>query len=355
MVRKRDFNLLQIAGSVLALGIFCGIAFYGLVVFWPQPARNEPKRIEVPKGSSLVEIAAILHDNNIIDNTKPFVLATQLMGYEKSIRAGVFLLENVSSNFGLIRQLVRNSPIIRRITIPEGLRKEQIAKIFQEELGTDPDEFLSLCVDDRFIRSQGLDVPSLEGFLTPETYLFHEGESARAIIRTMVDEYNQFFDDSLRAQFEGLGLTQLEVMTLASIIEGEAIHDDERPIISAVYHNRLKKGMRLQADPTIQYIIEDGPRRLLKKDLLIESPYNTYLNADLPAGPINSPGKESILAAIYPAQADYLYFVASGDGFHTFSRTEREHLNAKRKLRALRREVRRMKKEQAVTELEGSN
>jgi UPF0755 protein len=143
--------------------------------------------------------------------------------------------------------------------------------------------------------------------------------------------------DSLRDRAQVLGMNEIEVITLASIIEGEALYDKERPIIAGVYHNRLQKGMKLQADPTIQYIIDDGPRRLLKKDLMIESPYNTYLNKGLPPGPINNPGKKSILAALFPLKNDYLFFVARGDGYHTFTKTEQEHNQAKRKFNKMRK------------------
>ena len=136
-----------------------------------------------------------------------------------------------------------------------------------------------------------------------------------------------------------MNLTQHQIVTLASIIEGEAIYDSERPIISAVYHNRLKRGMKLQADPTVQYIIKDGPRRLLNKDLKIKSLYNTYLYQGLPPGPINSPGLESLKAALYPEKNDFFYFVAKGDGYHTFSKNERDHERAKRAFQRVRRKV----------------
>ena len=142
------------------------------------------------------------------------------------------------------------------------------------------------------------------------------------------------------SQARVMQMSEQDVVTLASIIEGEAVYDAERSVISAVYHNRLKKGMKLQADPTVQYIIDDGPRRLLHKDLEIDSPYNTYLYKGLPPGPINSPGSKSLYAALYPADNRYLYFVAKGDGYHTFSNTEREHKRAKRAFQKIRRKVR---------------
>ena len=140
------------------------------------------------------------------------------------------------------------------------------------------------------------------------------------------------------------GWTVHQILTLASIIEGEAMVDSERAMVSAVYYNRLKQGILLQADPTIQYIIPDGPRRLLRKDLAIDSPYNTYLHPGLPPGPVNNPGLKSILAAINPAHVDYLYLVAKGDGSHIFSRTLREHQIAKQRFDEFRRMINRKKK-----------
>ena len=147
----------------------------------------------------------------------------------------------------------------------------------------------------------------------------------------------------MHEQMKKIKMTEVEVLTLASIIEGEAIYDRERPIISGVYHNRLNTGMRLQADPTIQYIIDESPRRLLNRDLKIDSPYNTYLYNGLPPGPINNPGLESIKAALYPESNDYFYFVARGDGYHTFSKTKEQHNKAKRDFQKVRRNLRKQK------------
>ena len=141
-----------------------------------------------------------------------------------------------------------------------------------------------------------------------------------------------------------MNMTKHEAVTLASIIEGEAIYDSERAKISGVYHNRLKIGMKLQADPTIQYILPDSPRRLLNRDLKIKSPYNTYLNYGLPPGPINSPGENSIIAALYPEKNDFIFFVATGGGYHTFTTNERDHNKAKKKLQRMRREMRKKRK-----------
>jgi UPF0755 protein len=222
----------------------------------------------------------------------------------------------------------------------EGWNIYKVSKILENTMGIHHDKVISLCMNKRFIRSLGIKAPTLEGFLFPETYYFVETESPRTILQRMVSEYQDHISDDIRNRIRELGFSELQLITLASIIEGEAIYDDERKNISSVYHNRLHKGMRLQADPTIQYIIKDGPRRLLNKDLNIVSPYNTYLNEGLPIGPINNPGLQSIIAALYPSETEYIYFVAKGDGYHTFSITQKEHNFAKRKLNHLRKKLR---------------
>ncbi len=189
----------------------------------------------------------------------------------------------------------------------------------------------------------GVNAASLEGYLYPNTYSFFWGVSPREIIRTMVQEFYHHVGDSLRQRAAALGLTVHQALTLASIIEGEAVVDSERALIAAVYHNRLRQGILLQADPTIQYIVPGPPRRLRNRDLEIASPYNTYRYPGLPPGPVNNPGLVSIRAALYPAPVNYLYFVARGDGSHVFSRTLEEHLRAKRDFDRVRARVRREK------------
>ena len=334
----------HVAGLILSILVISGVAFYSLVVFWPIPETETPVIIKVEKGASLKEIGDDLNKKNVITDSETFVMATRIMGHETTIRAGVFSLTNLSSNYLIIRQLVEGTPVLHKITIPEGLRKEQIAEIYQDKLNIDADVFLALCEDPKFIKSLNIEALSLEGFLFPDTYHFFKGETPERIIQTMVTEYQKLLDGMLKSRLQIRGLTDLEMVTLASIIEGEAIYDSERSLISSVYHNRLAKEMRLQADPTIQYIIEDGPRRLLKNDLTIKSPYNTYRHYGLPPGPINNPGRESLISALSPADADYLFFVANGEGYHTFSRTETEHNVAKKKFQRLRRQMRNKKR-----------
>ena len=319
----------------------CGSSFAFLVLNWEQNKIEGVITVRIPKGKTLKEITGILSEKNIVKSDRSFMLAVRSLGYEKDIQAGNLVLHEPKTNFRLIHQLVNGMPELVKITILEGWNIYKVAETLENTLGIHQDKVISLCMNKRFIQNMKIKAPTLEGFLFPETYYFVETESPRIILRKMVSEYQDHISDDMRNRITELGFSELQLITLASIIEGEAIYDEERKNISSVYHNRLNKGMRLQADPTIQYIIKDGPRRLLNKDLNIESPYNTYLNEGLPIGPINSPGLKSIIAALYPAESEYIYFVAKGDGYHTFSRTQEEHNFAKRQLDHLRNKVKR--------------
>jgi UPF0755 protein len=226
---------------------------------------------------------------------------------------------------------------LKKITFLEGWTIRQFADHLALKLDLEAGEIVSLANRDAFLHKHQINGSSAEGYLFPDTYLVSEYTDPESVLNILINEGRKFWTKAREYRATALGLTKHEILTMASIIEGEAIYDDERPIISAVYHNRLENGMRLQADPTIQYVIEDGPRRLLNRDLRINSPYNTYLHKGLPPGPINSPGKKSLLAALYPEENEYLFFVAKGDGYHIFSKTEKEHFRAKKKLQKLRK------------------
>ena len=240
--------------------------------------------------------------------------------------------------------IVEGKTALITVIIPEGITSYQIASILTQKVEVDSEKFVNLVNNKMFINELKMDVNSLEGYLFPNTYFFYWGITEKEIIRILVKEFNHNFTDSLKTIVTEKGWTVHQILTLASIIEGEAAIDSERALISAVYHNRLKKRMLLQADPSIQYIIPDGPRRLLNKDLKIDSPYNTYRYSGLPPGPVNNPGLNSIIAAIYPSDVNYLYFVAKGDGAHVFSKSLSQHLIAKRKFDIFRRKIRRQQK-----------
>ncbi|NHZ85432.1 MAG: endolytic transglycosylase MltG, partial [Planctomycetia bacterium] len=284
------------------------------------------------------QISDLLTEKNILTNKNMFITATRLMGYNNKIPAGIFALKDAKNNYRIVRQLVRGNPEMIKVTLLEGWTISQVTQAISSSMNLSSEILSSLCYDEQFINELGLETKSLEGYLYPDTYLFLESENdPKEILKQIISEFHEVFNDNLIERAKQIGLTVNEVVTMASIIEGEAIYDNERTIIAAVYHNRLKKRMLLQADPTIQYIIKDGPRRLRLSDLKIDSPYNTYLYRGLPPGPISNPGKASILAVLYPDDNNYLFFVARGDGYHTFTTTIEEHNQAKREFQKVRR------------------
>ena len=328
--------IIYVSGAVIS----SIVALVVLILYWPQNNSSGMVKVTIKQGETLSAISQHLANVGVISNQRTFQWAVKVKGLEPNIPAGTFRLKDANNNSTIIWQLVNSAPELKKVTILEGWSLHQLAEYLTAEMGFGINEIIGLSQDNAFINL--LEVPSnnLEGYLYPDTYYFFEGDTPRSVLTRLVKEYKKFWTDEIYSQAQEMQMSEQDVVTLASIIEGEAIYDDERSVISAVYHNRLKKGMKLQADPTVQYIIDDGPRRLLNKDLEIDSPYNTYLYNGLPPGPINSPGSKSLYAALYPADNRYLYFVAKGDGYHTFSNTEREHKRAKRAFQKIRRQVR---------------
>jgi UPF0755 protein len=300
-------------------------------------------KLKISHGQSLAAISSMMSQKNIISNQWVFEVVTKLKGLDKSIQVGTFRFNSIHTNQDIINNLVFGRPDRKKITFLEGWNMKQVSEHLADVMKFEYDEVISLLKDENFISDLNINSKTLEGYLFPETYYFFEGVDKKTIIKRLVKEHFSFWNEENILKADELGFTPIEIVTLASIIEGEAIYDSERPIISAVYHNRLKKGMKLQADPTVQYIIKDGPRRLLNKDLRIKSLYNTYMYKGLPPGPINSPGLQSLLAALNPQINNYFYFVAKGDGYHTFSKNEKEHERAKRAFQRVRKKVNRQR------------
>ena len=317
------------------------LTFYVTLHYWPQTNMNSLKKIRIRHGETLPDISMILEKKGLISNKWVFEFFTKMRGYDKSIQAGTFTFKNVRTNNDIIEDLVYGKPDRKKITFLEGWNMRQVASHLEKEMKFNYSEIINLFNDGIFIKKLKLNANTLEGYLFPETYYFFEGVDKKSVVKRLVKEHQLFWNKQNISKADSLGFSPYEIIIIASIIEGEAIYDSERPTISAVYHNRLKRGMKLQADPTVQYIIEDGPRRLLNKDLRIKSPYNTYMYKGLPPGPINSPGAQSLHAALNPQTNDYLYFVAKGDGYHTFSRNEKEHERAKRAFQRVRKKVKR--------------
>ena len=345
MLKKIQFYFTHFLTETIAISVLSGmLIYYAIVLLWPQGNIDELAEIHISKGSTLIDVSVELYDKKVINNKSSFILAVKMLGYEKDIPAGKFNIVNASTNYNLINNLINSVNVSKKVTILEGWSINEIAEKLHTSIKIDKKSFIKASQNENLLKKWDVNSNSFEGYLFPNTYQFTEDETAIEIINKMVSEYKKNITKKMRDRMSKMDLTENEVLTLASIIEGEAIYDSERPRISGVYHNRLNKGMRLQADPTIQYIINDSPRRLLNKDLKIKSPYNTYLNHGLPPGPINNPGIESIKAALYPEEIDFLYFVAKGDGYHTFSKTEKEHNRAKRAFQKVRRKIRKTKK-----------
>ncbi|MCA9735230.1 MAG: endolytic transglycosylase MltG [Deferribacteres bacterium] len=326
----------------IVLAVFA-LVFAAYIVFF-KPHANAGVTVVIPKGASIQRIASILYQADVIENPNLFRLAAKLSGYETKLQAGKFKLPQRLNNLDVLRLLNTGRQIEESVTLPEGSTAKQIAAVLSAKVEIDSAAFMELVFDSAFTAQKNVPASNLEGYLFPETYRMYWGIAPEEAAGILVEQFFHQLPKDAEEKAAALGYTLHEMITLASIIEGEAILPEEHAIIAGVYYNRLRKGIRLQADPTIQYIIPDGPRRLLNKDLQIDSPYNTYKYAGLPPGPIKNPGHAAIVAALNPADVPYLYFVAKGDGSHVFSATLNQHLRAKKEFDKVRRRVAREKK-----------
>jgi UPF0755 protein len=313
--------VLAVVGVAVAAAAYLYNIFYGANDF-----DVEKKSFFVSKGEQWEEVVDSLSALGVIRNRAWFDFVVRVYRKGTTPIVGKHEFKRGISNAAVYHSLIYGRNIVPiNVVLKEGRRIAYYARAFHRALGIDTTKFLTLATDAAFVHSLGVEGNTLEGYLFPNTYAFNWQAGEEEIIKRLVSHTNKIFDDSLKARSRDLQMTMHEILTLASIIEGEAFLDDERPIISGVYHNRLRKGMRLEADPTIQYIINDGPRRILFRDLEIKSPYNTYINSGLPPGPICSPRLVSILAALYPSRHQYYFFVANGRGGHWFARDFAAH------------------------------
>ena len=285
--------------------------------------------ITIEKGMSLNSVSNLLLENEIIVNQNIFKLKVITRGLASKIPTGRFLINGKISDAILIDLIFNKGPIKLKLTIPEGSQSKNLFQDINILLNTDYN-FNKYFNSTEILEKYKIDASSLEGYLYPNTYYLYHDSSPEEIIDILLSEFWKKFDKNLQDRANQLGFSVHEVVTLASIIEGEAMLDSERSTISSVYHNRLKINMKLQADPTIQYIIPGPPKTLSNRDLRIKSDYNTYQNYGLPPGPINNPGIASIKAALYPEDTNFLFFVAQGDGSHAFTTNEKDHEEAKR-------------------------
>jgi UPF0755 protein len=315
------------------------IHFY-LVFFVPPSKERVWKEVRVSEGMSFKAIAGVLKKEGIIRYSGYFELIARLEGITRKVRVGYYGL-NTNMSMGEVLDALRNGRVIEyQVVVPEGYNLYQIGwTISKTPLISDPNEFIKLVKNKEYVRSLGIEADTLEGYLFPDTYYLPKGIQLEDIPKKMVQRYKAVFVDSYRKRAQELGLTEHQIVTLASIVEKEAKVTSERKLVAAVYHNRLKKGMKLQADPTAVYGTKAWITKITAQDLKRKSPYNTYLRKGLPPGPIANPGEGAILATLYPEKADYLFFVAQGDGSHYFSKDYAAHEQAISRYRAGKRKA----------------
>ncbi len=323
--------LVVVAASCLLLsGI--GLGGGGLLVFGPNTTPDTPRSVIVPRDATLEATIDSLQAQDILAAPSTFRLLATVTGWGDQMKAGHYRIRGGQSNYHLLDRLRRGLQDPVRLTIPPGTRPETMAQVVGRRLELTPQAFRTALRDTSLARELGTTPEQLFGYMMPETYELYWHTSPERVVRRVKASFDRFYERHLAAGADSLGLSKQEVITLASIVEWEALLDEEKPKIAGVYVNRLRDGWRLQADPTIQYVLlqteGERTRRVLYDDLEIDHPYNTYQIRGLPPGPITNPSPSSLRAATQPAQHDYYYFAATGDGGHTFSRTLREHNRA---------------------------
>jgi len=312
-------GVLAVAAGLTALEILSRLS--------PVTAQSKKIVVNVRRGAMVPEIALTLEKAGVIRSAEVFRYYVAFKGLGPQIKAGEHVLDPSLGVPEVLDALIKGRYKLYRLTVPEGLTMFQIASLVEENGLADRDRFLELCRDPKFIAELGLDVKTLEGYLFPETYHFVRGASTRDVIEAMVGRFQKVWE-RYQPRIKSVDLSRHEVVTLASIVEKETGASHERPMIAAVFLNRLKRGMRLETDPTVIYGLENFDGNLTRKDLETLTPYNTYRIDGLPPGPIANPGEESLRAVIEPAPVDYLYFVSKNDGTHDFSHSLSEHNRA---------------------------
>ncbi len=329
--------LLVLVISMMVMGTGCATILekYNEPV---DPSDTSEILVTVPRGASTTSIANILYENNLIQNVNAFKAKAKTMEMDGKMEAGDYKLSKSMDVESIIHKLADGDVYIEtvKVTIPEGYEVRQIVDKLSEDGIVDADTFRDVLENESFDYPflEGVDRSYLlEGYLFPDTYVFKKGVSEKEIVTRMLDRFNEIFKPEYYDRASEMGMTVNQVVTLASVIERETKLESELPIVSSVFHNRLNIGMKLQSCATVQYILKERKERLSYDDIAIESPFNTYINAGMPPAPIASPGEKAIIAALYPDDTDYLYFVTTnnGDGSHYFNETLEGHNRDKEK------------------------
>ncbi|MBU1320186.1 MAG: endolytic transglycosylase MltG [candidate division Zixibacteria bacterium] len=312
-------------------------AAYIVIWFATHPlSGSESASLFIHPGDTGTQVAKCADSLGLVSSVRSLRILSILTGLDKKLRVGRYDFTPDHSRLDIYRMLRDGKAVSIKVTIPEGLTLKRILSILADSTHSSHDEFRRLAADTAFIETLGFHTESLEGYLFPETYLIPWGAPPPYTVKAVTDNLNNFLVDSLKNRMREIHFSLHETLTLASLIESEARDGEERELISSVYHNRLRQGMLLQCDPTVIYALGGLDRALLLTDLEIDSPYNTYKYSGLPPGPICSPGSASLLAALYPAETRFLFFVADGSGKHIFSETLQQHNTARSRVKANR-------------------
>ncbi len=290
--------------------------------------KGQTRRIFIEEGTPFERVVQELKREEIISSPGLFSLLAQITMNTKKIKAGEYVFPAPQRPFSVLTKLVKGEVATYYITIPEGSTMYDIGQILERYRIANKERFLQLAGSGEVAKSYDIDLPSLEGFLFPDTYLMTRGMNERSIITMMVKRFRKAFTEKMEKRRLEMGIPLNRLITIASIIEKETSLRAEMPIIASIIYRRLKKHMRLQMDPTVIYGLKKWDGRLTRKDLTTYSKFNTYLIQGLPPSPISNPGTNSIKAALYPSKTRFLYFVSKNDGSHYFSRTLRQHINA---------------------------
>ena len=324
----RAFRYTFAAGAVLVLVM---AAWFSIQFNTTAEAEGRTILFEVEEGWHAGQIAKALAKQDIITREWPFLLGYRLFFSGQSLKAGEYRLNTPLSPKQVIRTLIRGQVLLYPMTVPEGLTRRETAQHLKAAYAVDAVAFLAAGADPGPARDWDTEAADLEGYLLPETYHFPKKVTPTEMVEAMVGQFGSVFTEEWKQRAAELGFSVREIVILASLVEKETSRGDERRLVSAVFHNRLRLGMKLDCDPTIVYALKQTDSytgRLRTRDMKLDSPYNTYLYPGLPPGPIANPGRASLEAALYPEDVDFLYFVSRNDGSHQFSRTYREHINA---------------------------
>lgn len=329
---KRKNRLIPLLIACIIFLIFSAFMYYESL-FKPVDRNAVPKIVDIPRGSSTLDIAKILHSDGLIKNEWFFILRVKALNSEGKMQAGKYLLNTSMTTDEIIKKIVLGKAQLDSVkfTIPEGFTVKDIANRLSDIGLVNKEKFLAEAQNGTFNYDFLKDVPQnrpdrLEGYLFPDTYQVSLGASEDDIIKLMLSRFEEVYKSTIKENAKNLGMTSDQIITIASMIEKEAMVDSDRKLIAGVIYNRLKKNMKLQIDATVEYALGKHKDKLSYKDLEINSPYNTYLYYGLPEGPISNPGLKSIEAALNPAKHDYYYYVAKNDGTHVFSKTYAEHI-----------------------------